>query len=63
MSSEEFHRREDGPVKFCHIDASHDYRSVRETIELLCHALCAAEFCLDTLPLGPRGSQRPAGRR
>jgi predicted O-methyltransferase YrrM len=24
-----------GPVKFCHIDASHDYRSVRRTLEAL----------------------------
>ena len=23
------------PIKFCHIDAAHDYDSVRETIELL----------------------------
>lgn len=31
----EFLKRLDKPVKFCHIDASHDYNSVKQTIELL----------------------------
>jgi hypothetical protein len=31
----EFLRKEHSPVKFCHIDAAHDYATVRETIELL----------------------------
>lgn len=31
----EFLRQTTEPIKFCHIDASHDYPSVRETLELL----------------------------
>jgi hypothetical protein len=31
----EYLRKERCPVKFCHIDAAHDYASVKQTIELL----------------------------
>jgi hypothetical protein len=31
----EWLKRLEAPVKFCHIDASHDYESVKKTLELL----------------------------
>ena len=41
----------DGQVKFCHIDASHDYESIHSTISLLLPKLvkggilCGDDFC------------------
>jgi hypothetical protein len=35
MEALEYLRREVGPIKFCHIDASHDYPSVRDTLRAL----------------------------
>jgi len=35
MDAIEFLQQEERPIKFCHIDAAHDYRSVRETIDRL----------------------------
>lgn len=31
----EYLKNKSGPIKFCHIDASHDYYSVKKTIEML----------------------------
>ena|SRR5205809_7367588 len=33
MRSSEFFARQKNPIRFCHIDASHDYRSVKADIE------------------------------
>jgi hypothetical protein len=35
MDAMEFLRQEGGPVKFCHVDAAHDYPSVRAQLEYL----------------------------
>ena len=39
----------DSTIKFCHIDAAHDYGSVRESIELLLPRLVPGAVCSDTI--------------
>ncbi len=46
------------PIKFCHIDASHDYRSVRRTIEMLLPRLVpGAILCGDDYLSAHRGRE------
>jgi predicted O-methyltransferase YrrM len=56
MDCHEFLTRCVGPVKFCHIDASHDYRSVRRTIEALLPMIVAgAVLCGDDIQTAHAG--------
>jgi hypothetical protein len=47
-----------GPIKFCHIDASHDYRSVRRTLEAVLPSVVAGGvLCGDDILTAPASRQ------